>query len=174
MSTRSRIGIILKKEDLNKTFNCPDTPVSPEGKEKEYTVNAHGRMISVYCHNDGYIDGVGSDLSDMFPEKDKETYDKLLKYIMKGDRSTTTVSYIEWRNEPWDYTKPAVCKVTAERDATADQFSTAEIEEACKSVATTGIEYIYVYDVATMSWYVYDVYGHSFDLLRDKLAEISW
>lgn len=169
MSTRSRIGIILKKEDLNKTFNCPDTP---EGKE--YAVKTYGRLMSVYCHNDGYIDGVGLDLSEMFPENDPGTYDKLLKYITKGDRTTSTVSYIEWRNEPWNYVQPAVCKVTTDgTDATADQFSVDEITEACKNIATSGIEYVYVYNASSMTWYMYDVYGNTFDLLMDKLAEIN-
>ena len=87
MSTRSNIAILLRPEDRNKDFKTPWGEV----------VNANGKKyLYVYCHNDGYPEGVGADLINMF---DGDKYEKALKYILKGDRSTTDLSYWEWRKE---------------------------------------------------------------------------
>ena len=87
MSTRSNIAILLRPEDRNKDFETPWGEV----------VNANGKKyLYVYCHNDGYPEGVGADLINMF---DGDKYEKALKYILKGDRSTTDLSYWEWRKE---------------------------------------------------------------------------
>lgn len=87
MSTRSNIAILLRPEDRNKDFKTPWGEV----------VNANGKKyLYVYCHNDGYPEGVGDDLIRMF---DGDKYEKALKYILKGDRSTTDLSYWEWRKE---------------------------------------------------------------------------
>ena len=87
MSTRSNIAILLRPEDRNKDFKTPWGEV----------VNANGKKyLYVYCHNDGYPEGVGADLISMF---DGDKYEKALKYILKGDRSTTDLSYWEWRKE---------------------------------------------------------------------------
>jgi hypothetical protein len=70
MATRSRIGVEL------------------EG----------GGVLSVYCHYDGYPDGVGRRLLEKFPEG--ITHPKEVEeYINLGDRSTTELSYGEWRGE---------------------------------------------------------------------------
>lgn len=87
MSTRSNIAILLRPEDRNKDFKTPWGEV----------VNANGKKyLYVYCHNDGYPEGVGADLINMF---DGDKYEKALKYILMGDRSTTDLSYWEWRGE---------------------------------------------------------------------------
>ena len=87
MSTRSNIAILLRPEDRNKDFKTPWGEV----------VNANGKKyLYVYCHNDGYPEGVGADLINMF---DGDKYEKALRYILKGDRSTTDLSYWEWRKE---------------------------------------------------------------------------
>ena len=65
MSTRSRIG--LKLED--------------------------GTVKSVYCHSDGYPDGVGKYLERMTSIK------VIDDYLEEGDRTTADMSYKEWRNE---------------------------------------------------------------------------
>ena len=87
MSTRSNIAILLRPEDRNKDFKTPWGEV----------VNANGKKyLYVYCHNDGYPEGVGADLINMF---DGDKYEKALRYILMGDRSTTDLSYWEWRKE---------------------------------------------------------------------------
>ena len=87
MSTRSNIAILLRPEDRNKDFKTPWGQV----------VNANGKKyLHVYCHNDGYPEGVGDDLIRMF---DGDKYEKALEYILMGDRSTTDLSYWDWRKE---------------------------------------------------------------------------
>ena len=87
MSTRSNIAILLRPEDRNKDFKTPWGQV----------VNANGKKyLYVYCHNDGYPEGVGADLINMF---DGDKYEKALRYILRGDRSTTDLSYWDWRGE---------------------------------------------------------------------------
>jgi hypothetical protein len=74
MSTRSRIAVELKE----------------------------GKVISVYCHHDGYISGVGKDLKDRFPEGTESS--EVEAFIKEGDRTSVEMSYKEWRNEdnPFD------------------------------------------------------------------------
>ena len=55
------------------------------------------KVLSVYCHNDGYLEGVGEALQEMFP--DGTNPDEVLDYIKEGDRSTVELSYKAWRNE---------------------------------------------------------------------------
>jgi len=87
MSTRSNIAILLREEDRNRDL---ETPMGT-------TVNAKGKpYLFVYCHNDGYPSGVGADLHNMFDGAD---YEDALEYILAGDRSTTDLTYWEWRRE---------------------------------------------------------------------------
>ena len=87
MSTRSNIAILLREEDRNRDLET----------EMGTTVNAGGKpYLYVYCHNDGYPSGVGQELKDMFEGAD---YEDALEYILMGDRSTTDLSYWQWRGE---------------------------------------------------------------------------
>jgi hypothetical protein len=57
-----------------------------------------GGVRSVYCHFDGDPDKVGRRLLEKFPEG--ITHPKEVEeYINLGDRSTTELSYGEWRGE---------------------------------------------------------------------------
>lgn len=56
-----------------------------------------GKAISVYCHNDGYIDGVGEMLMRRFPNGTDPS--EVKAYVKEGDRSTVDLSYKEWRGE---------------------------------------------------------------------------
>lgn len=100
MSTRSNIAIQLREADRNKTFTTPwGAKVLPKGAP----------YLNVYCHNDGYPSGVGADLKDMF---NGGNYEDALEYILKGDRSTTDLSYWGWRQEkcaPRPEMTPADC-----------------------------------------------------------------
>ena len=87
MSTRSNIAIRLREADRNKVFQTPwEELVEPKGHV----------FLYVYCHNDGYPEGVGADLHNMFDGAD---YDEALEYILMGDRSTTDLTYWDWRRE---------------------------------------------------------------------------
>lgn len=58
---------------------------------------AEGKVKSVYCHNDGYPDGVGLNLMNKFPNGTDSS--EVQKFIEEGDRSTVHLSYKEWRDE---------------------------------------------------------------------------
>ena len=64
----------------------------------ETTDHRGERVIkSVYCHNDGYLEGVGERLMDKFPNGTDPA--EVEAYINEGDRSTTDLSYKAWRGE---------------------------------------------------------------------------
>ena len=89
MATRSRIAVELEK----------------------------GRVISVYCHNDGYLEGVGEDLVKRFPNG---TDPKIVEsFIKEGDRSSIDLSYKEWRGE----------KCPPQKRASVALFFSGDIEE---------------------------------------------
>lgn len=143
MSTRSNIGVLLKKEDKNITLTAP--------KNRNHTLDTAGADgMMVYVHNDGYVHGgVGEFLYTNFNEKDPETYCRLLGYLMEGDRSTADEghAYNEFRgeeSEPWTNVKPSVFKL---REWTLPNLMKVANEE-----------YLYVYDPEKMMWYVLDVY----------------
>jgi hypothetical protein len=76
-----------------------------------------GTVISVYCHNDGYPDGVGKGLLAKFPNgTDRSVVED---FIEKGDRSTLDRSYAEWRGE----------KCPPNIHASETDFFTGDIEE---------------------------------------------
>lgn len=54
-----------------------------------------GKVKAIYCHNDGYPEGVGADLL----AKGFSSTEEVEAFIDEGDRSTTKLSYKEWRNE---------------------------------------------------------------------------
>jgi hypothetical protein len=89
MATRSRIAVELEK----------------------------GKVISVYCHNDGYIGGVGADLMEKFPNGTDSSV--IAGFIKEGDRSTIDLSYKEWRNE----------KCPPKRHESVPKFFGGDIEE---------------------------------------------
>jgi len=57
----------------------------------------NGKVLSVYCHNDGYFDGVGRDLMKRFP--DGTDHEDVEDFINEGDRTSVDMSYGEWRGE---------------------------------------------------------------------------
>jgi hypothetical protein len=64
----------------------------------ETTDHRGERVIkSVYCHNDGYLEGVGIGLMGKFPNGIDPR--EVEAYINEGDRSTIDLSYKEWRDE---------------------------------------------------------------------------
>lgn len=136
MSTRSHIAVILKEEDRGKTFSCPDN------SEYQLQTSKDKDILLIYCHYDGYIDGVGRDLLTNFPEV-PETYEKLLKYIMEGDRTSFDTSYIQLRNESWDEVQPYNTNYNSIIDG--DEWFN-----------KTYIDYLYIYDTYINKWYVFN------------------
>lgn len=76
-----------------------------------------GKVISVYCHHDGYISGVGEQLMKKFPNGTDSS--EVEEYIKEGDRSSVDLSYKEWRNE----------KCPPQRRASVPLFFGGDIEE---------------------------------------------
>ena len=76
-----------------------------------------GTVKSVYCHNDGYLDGVGRDLMYRFPNGTDSA--RVESFVNEGDRSTCGLSYKEWRNE----------NCPADNVKSADDFFSGDIEE---------------------------------------------
>lgn len=89
MATRSRIGVELEE----------------------------GKVISIYCHNDGYVSGVGKQLMNSFPNGTDPSV--VAGFIKEGDRSTLALSYKEWRDE----------KCPPKRRASVPLFFNGDIEE---------------------------------------------
>lgn len=89
MSTRSNISIKIKDEDLGRQI----THLS------DNTVVTLGKYMTIYCHSDGYVDGVGKALYDEY-----NSYEKVLNLILEGDCSSIGVPYYKW--EKYSDNKP--------------------------------------------------------------------
>ena len=76
-----------------------------------------GKVISVYCHNDGYISGVGEQLINSFPNGTDPSV--IAGFIKEGDRSKVDLSYKEWRDE----------KCPPKRHESVSKFFGGDIEE---------------------------------------------
>lgn len=82
---------IVKLPDINK-FQC---------RVKRVKL---GQYLEIYCHFDGYVDGVGRCLIENF-----ETYEKALNLVLCGDHSSIingTIPYIALWETKWDWFKP--------------------------------------------------------------------
>ena len=83
MATRSNIYLKLREEDRAKAHRTScGLYVYPEGNQ----------YLEVYCHFDGYPDGVGKTLQEM-----DMSYEDALKYILEGDRSTACTGGSYWK-----------------------------------------------------------------------------
>ena len=104
MATRSMIWVKINSEDFGKTmmtdtsklpmldFNYPcveyTIPIPKEGNEL---------WLGIYCHWDGYPEGVGAKLLQSY-----NTYETILNLVLLGDCSSIVndvISYHNWRNE---------------------------------------------------------------------------
>lgn len=116
MSTRSCIIIKVRESDLGK-FKKFDPSLLPvkmadwscyhesEGKELSRKVKLTKPYIGIYCHSDGYPEGVGKVVKETFP-----SYEQALNLAIGGDCSV--VWYDEVRRygnragEDWKWVKP--------------------------------------------------------------------
>jgi hypothetical protein len=100
MATRSNIAIILKEEDKARVFaELNERLEKTEDNPFRYGVD-NGNVLQIYCHWDGYPEGVGHDLL-----KDFNSYDKALEMILEGDHSTPYESYTS-KGEDWESNRP--------------------------------------------------------------------
>ena len=61
-----------------------------------------GKYVYVYCHFDGYEDGVGMDLLNNY-----NSYDKIIELVNQGDMSTPGTPYTS-RGDDYEDTKPQI------------------------------------------------------------------
>ena len=106
MSTRSTIWVKINKEDFGKSLMCDINKLPNPLIENNYpcgNVKIHPNPIDdtlylgIYCHFDGYPEGVGAELINKF-----NTYESALNLILLGGCShiiTDIKSYHNWRNE---------------------------------------------------------------------------
>ena len=153
MATRSNIAIILCPEDRNRTFNvmderfdgcrpqmtCPDCRSVKSGNLENIFPNCEPKgnpVLQIYCHWDGYPDGVGASLQSSY-----NSYEEALALILGGDLSSLYYShsfpYSLGQGEDANRCAPTV-------------LQKAELNE----------DYLYVFDYKSNQWFV-QVYGSS-------------
>lgn len=118
MSTRCAIIIKVKDEDLGKIkkfdkdklpngvklaeWNCYGKEI---GNEMSREVELTKPYIGIYCHNDGYLDGVGKVLKESFND-----YETALNLVVGGSCSIVWYDvvrhYANRKGEEWNYIKP--------------------------------------------------------------------
>lgn len=164
MSTRSNIAIILRPDDRNRTLNVMDPafdcyrPTMKSGffglRKSEDLKNIFpdcepngNPVLQIYCHCDGYPEGVGEALQSGY-----NTYEQALALILGGDLSSLDTScsypYSLGKGEDANRCAPTV-------------LSKAELNE----------EYLYVFDYKTNQWFVQCAYGEDENELK-PLADV--
>ena len=98
MSTRCNIAVVVKESDRKRSLNLINYAkevgfdldrINTEGKsvvlesiyDKAITLNDR-KVLQIYCHFDGYPDGVGAQLIEYF-----NTYEEALALVLAGDTS---------------------------------------------------------------------------------------
>lgn len=144
MSTRSCIILKVRKEDMGKIlgFRKSELPVPleewtrDEGKEISKPVKIEKEFIGIYCHWDGYPEGVGAVLKNKFTD-----YKQVLNLVLGGDCSCIengrVIHYANREGEEWDDIHPRQDDTAAK---VADIFHGADAE------------YAYLFDGDTCEW----------------------
>ena len=123
MGTRSCIIIKVRREDIGKKtkFSEKALPITLDewvdkdsngevycnqiGEDKTEPVEIKDQYIGIYCHWDGYPEGVGEALKEKFTD-----YDSVLNLILGGACSFITLDkvrhYANRDGEEWEYLKP--------------------------------------------------------------------
>ena len=114
MSTKSCVIVKVRKEDLGKVMKFKASLLGvPQDKwegdsvrDKCKDVSLEHAYIGIYCHWDGYPDGVGAALKENF-----STYEKALNLVLGGSCSYIAMNgvkrYATRKGEQWKYLKPA-------------------------------------------------------------------
>ena len=160
MGTRCNIIIKVKKEDIGRVvkFNARKLPlkrldwsVYGENKVREFSkpITLEKNYIGIYCHWDGYPDGVGEVLREKFND-----YEKALNLGAGGWCSSVAFDgvrhYANRKGESWEFIKPT------------------QIDEL--GVVAGWTEYAYVFDNG--KWYYGEV-EYVGDGLSDKIGELK-
>lgn len=127
MSTRSCIIVKVNKEDIGKVKSFQESLIkgleswgNGEAKDGYFpNVTLHGQYIAVYCHWDGYLEGVGAELKEHY-----NTYEKALNLVLGGSISSinngNVMYYTTRKGEDWDYLKPIPFKTLAQIKKSGD------------------------------------------------------
>ncbi len=97
MSTRSTISVKIPTEMIGKVYE----------NIHGHQVYLGGEYMVIYCHFDGYLDGVGEILQCYY-----DSFEKAFELILGGDISSIAESlegcdYYVRRGESWENSKPA-------------------------------------------------------------------
>lgn len=93
MSTRCNILVKLNDEDKNTVLSFRDV-----------NVETNGNYMGIYCHHDGYVEGVGKELLEHY-----NSYDKAKNLIIPGNCSSVHSSdadYYTDYGETYERNKP--------------------------------------------------------------------
>lgn len=113
MSTNSDIIVRVRKSDIGsialfdaKKLDVPEKKWDKDFNSFEKPVEITNEYIGIYCHWDGYLDGVGSALKANF-----NTYEKALNLVLGGDCSSIgndgcITRYATREGEEWSYLSP--------------------------------------------------------------------
>lgn len=111
----------------------------------------NGNIVSVYCHNDGYLSGVGRTLFENY-----KTIDKVKKLVSLGDLSCVMSNITPKLNEKHSFDRPSVdVTVAYHRDRGEDlHFKTFDNEDdLIKFYLDSDQEYLYLFKDG--QWTVY-------------------
>lgn len=128
------------------------------------------RVKYIYCHNDGYLEGVGKTLTTYY--KDKETVEKLLAL---GDISALGDKPEDLGESAWDALSPAHyadgCRTYISRgedDTEAKECLLSDYE----SVGTArSVDFLYLFDPHTSKWSYNDFTSGDYETLDSDIRE---
>lgn len=162
MATRSNIAILLRPEDRTRNFNvmdeifddyrpdmqCPNCRSQKRGDWEDIFPNCDPNgnpVLQIYCHWDGYPDGVGAALQSGY-----NSYEQALALILGGDLSSLDESYS--------------CPYSLGDGEDADRCAPTVLQKA-----ELNEEYLYVFDYKSNQWFVQEYGSSQFKSLSEVL-----
>lgn len=107
MSTRSSILIQIPDEYIGKTFKYQKVPFEVTwdlDTDLTESVTFIKLFAGIYCHHDGYPDGVGKELIEHY-----NTFESAFNLILGGDCSSIVGDYVRYatqKSEDWKHIQP--------------------------------------------------------------------
>lgn len=124
-------------------------------------LNKDGSVKTIYCHHDGYPEGVGAMLANYYENNAK--VDKLLELGDMSSLGKEPVSDPELWNPMTPYNDNFCCTYKGRGEENVDAKTFNSVKEAKEHY--DGCDYMYLIDENDV-WFVYDLYsGNSADLL---------